>query len=51
MKNSPFCDGCGELKYKCYCDEDCPTCDKKLINCIRESETGECPNKSVNKEE
>lgn len=47
VKESFFCDGCGEPKYKCYCAEDCPTCNKKLIDCIGDSDTGECPNKKV----
>ncbi len=41
----PFCDGCGELLHKCYCAEDCPTCKKKLKDCIADSDTGYCPNK------
>jgi hypothetical protein len=41
-----WCNGCGEPKYKCYCDEQCPTCDKKLKDCIGESESGYCPNKN-----
>ena len=35
-------DGCGEPNYKCYCGEDCPTCDKKLKDCIGDSDTGDC---------
>lgn len=45
IKKSFYCDGCGEPKYKCYCNEDCPTCEKKLKDCIGDSDTGECPNK------
>lgn len=43
--NSFYCDGCGEPKHKCYCAEECSTCDKKLKDCIGDSDTGECPNK------
>lgn len=44
INQSFWCDGCGEPTYKCYCDEQCPTCDKKTINCIGDSEDGYCPN-------
>lgn len=46
-----YCNGCGEPSYKCYCENICPTCGKKEYDCITESDTGECPNKSGNKEE
>lgn len=52
-KESFWCDGCGEPRYKCYCDEDCPHCGKKLLICIAESETGWCekdPHASINKD-
>jgi hypothetical protein len=45
MKRASWCYGCGELKHKCYCDMECPYCDKKLKDCIRDSYNGECPNK------
>ena len=45
IKESFYCDGCGEPKHKCYCSEDCPTCEKKLKDCIGDSDDGECPNK------
>ena len=38
------CSDCGEISYKCYCGEDCPTCDKKLYDCIAKSDTGYCIN-------
>ena len=38
-----WCDGCGEPRYKCYCDEECPFCDKKLKDCIGDSDSGYCP--------
>ena len=41
-KESFGCEGCGEPRYKCYCDEDCPYCKKKLIACIGESDSGWC---------
>lgn len=47
-KKNFWCDGCGEPRYKCYCNEDCPHCGKKLVKCIGDSETGECPQKPVN---
>lgn len=39
-----WCEGCGEPRYKCYCDEGCPYCDKKLKDCTGESDTGYCDN-------
>ena len=39
-QNNFWCNGCGEPRYKCYCDEDCPHCDKKLVKCTSDSETG-----------
>ena len=39
-----YCNGCGEPRYKCYCHEDCPFCDKKLKDCIGDSDSGYCPN-------
>lgn len=51
MKNKSFwCNGCGEPTYKCYCDVECKTYNKKLKDCIGDSETGDCPNKSGNKD-
>ena len=41
--NNFWCNGCGEPVHKCYCDEDCPFCDKKLKDCSGESEDGRCP--------
>ena len=60
MSESFYCNGCGEPRYKCYCEEECKFCDKKLKDCIGDS--GYCPNdpnlekllalqKSINKEE
>ncbi len=40
-----WCDGCGEPTYKCYCDEDCKTCNKKLKDCIADSDDGYCQNR------
>jgi hypothetical protein len=47
-KNNIWCNGCGELRYKCYCNVLCPHCGKTLIKCSGDSETGECPNLSGN---
>lgn len=41
---TPWCNDCGELNHKCYCDVDCLTCNKKLYKCITDSEDGNCPN-------
>lgn len=41
-KESFWCEGCGEPRYKCYCNEDCPHCGKKLTICIAESDDGWC---------
>lgn len=41
-KESFWCEGCGEPRYKCYCDEDCPHCGRKLLTCIAESDDGWC---------
>lgn len=46
--NDFYCDGCGEPKYKCYCENVCASCGKKEYDCISESDTGECPKKSTN---
>lgn len=47
-KNNFWCDGCGEPRYKCYCNVDCQNCGKKLVKCIGDSDTGECPVKTSN---
>lgn len=39
-----WCEGCGEPRYKCYCNEDCPFCTKKLKDCSSQSESGYCDN-------
>lgn len=41
-KESFWCEGCGEPRYKCYCNDDCPYCGKKLTACIAESDDGWC---------
>lgn len=43
MNESFWCEGCGEPRYKCYCNKDCSFCNKKLSTCIAESESGWCP--------
>jgi len=40
-----YCNGCGEPKHKCYCDNICPTCGRKEYDCSSDSPDGECPNK------
>lgn len=47
-KNNSLCDGCGEPRYKCYCNIDCQHCGKKLVFCIGDSDTGECLVKTGN---
>lgn len=42
-KESFWCEGCGEPRYKCYCDVLCKHCGKKEIDCSGESESGWCP--------
>jgi|SRR5271166_2728300 len=52
VKNDHFwCDGCGEPRYKCYCENVCPDCGKKEYRCIAESDTGICPGKPINNAE
>ena len=46
-KDTTMCQGCGEMRYKCWCDEMCPYCDKTLYNCTSDSDTGECPKKLI----
>ena len=38
------CEGCGEYYWECWCNEECPYCDKKLIKCTSDSDIGKCPN-------
>lgn len=47
-KRNFWCDGYGEPRYKCYCDEVCPHCKKKLVTCIGDSDASECPEKPAN---
>lgn len=42
-KDTSICNGCGEMRYKCYCEEECPYCGKQLYTCTSESESGWCP--------
>lgn len=37
------CQGCGEMRYKCWCDVICKFCGKKEIDCSGDSESGWCP--------
>lgn len=43
MSESFWCEGCGEPRYKCYCDNVCKFCGKLEKDCIAESESGYCP--------
>lgn len=42
-KKSFWCEGCGEPRYKCYCDNVCEFCGKLEKDCIAESDSGYCP--------
>lgn len=38
-----YCEGCGEPRYKCWCDEECQFCGELAITCMGQSDSGYCP--------